>query len=89
MPAPREEGRVQLAFWVDAKLAHRFRTFCETVKTDEGRRRYQRDAAEEALELYLSVFARAHRPEAVIESPSSILPAAAPGGELDYSGGGK
>ena len=43
------QGRTQFAFWLRNDLAARFRAFCE------GRRLFQRDTAEKAIEAYLDV----------------------------------
>jgi hypothetical protein len=45
-PEETEAKRMQLAFWVRADLAQRFRVLCERKKV------FQREAAEAAIERY-------------------------------------
>lgn len=76
------EDRIQFAFWLDATLGNRFRTYCEHARVN------QRVAAEQALTAFLdSKSPRAGAPESA--AVSSTFPAPDQGRGSDSRDGGK
>jgi len=58
-PEETESKRLQLAFWVRADLAQRFRVKCERLKM------FQREAAEAAIEKWCEAEEKAEAPQAL------------------------